>query len=366
MSTDTTGTLQISERKEKHLTICTGPSQYSVEGKAIGFEGVRFVHDALPEIAEADVDTSVRFLDCPLRTPLFISCMTGGSHEGRRVNRELSRAAQQIGIPVGMGSIRVLLEDPSVFDHFYVKPLAPDVPVLANIGAVQIRDIDHGLIVEMLKRLEVQALVVHLNVGQELFQPEGDRDFIGLKAGIAQFCERSTVPVIVKETGFGIRPALIVELLDAGVAYLDVAGAGGTNWIAVESYRLPEEEQAVAREFHTWGIPTSVLLASVNGDTKRVLASGGLRTGMDVAKSLAMGAFLAGLALPFARAVVETGVEGVVRLVRRIEDTLRVVMMLTGSRNMDELRDGRRVWYEPSFTRTVEAYGATVRLRSNT
>ena len=278
--------------------------------------------------------------------------MTGGSEGGYEVNRSLAAAAQELGVPVGMGSIRILFHDSGLFDQFYLKREAPDVPVLANIGGVQLRDLDLGELTELLKRLEVQAIVVHLNPGQELFQTKGDRDFRGVREGIFRLCDRSPVPVIVKETGFGIRPSEVARLLDGGVAYVDLAGAGGTNWIAVESYMHPEEEAAGAREFDDWGVPTALLLAALDRRDGRVLASGGIRNGVEAAKAVALGAHLAGVALPFVKAVLEEGVEGAAKLLERMKKTFRTVMVLTGSRNTDALRR-TSLWWEPSFAARV-------------
>ena len=297
----------------------------------------------------------MQFLGQRVSLPFFISCMTGGSEGGFRANRSLAAAAQQLGIPVGLGSIRVLLKNPSLFDHFHVKRIAPDVPVLANIGAVQLRDADQGELFALLSRLEVQALVIHLNPGQELVQPEGDRDFRGLREVIARTCDRCPLPVIVKETGFGIRAGSARELFEAGASYVDLAGAGGTNWMTVESYLLPAGERALAEEFIDWGIPTAVLLASFAGVTPGLLASGGIRNGVQAAKSLAMGAELAGFALPVIREVVRGGVEAVVALFGRLEKTLRTAMVLTGSRRISDLRRGI-TWQTPEFTAMVEAF----------
>jgi isopentenyl-diphosphate delta-isomerase type 2 len=281
--------------------------------------------------------------------------MTGGSEGGFKANRVLAAAAQELGIPVGLGSIRILASKPELFEQFHLKPLAPDVPVIANIGAVQIRDGDTGDLVALLKRLEVQALAVHLNPGQELFQPGGDRDFRGLKEAIARLAERCRLPIIVKETGFGIMPCLVRELLKTGAAYVDLAGGGGTNWIAVESYRLPAEERAVAAEFADWGIPTALLLASFGGSLEHLLASGGIRSGMDAAKALAMGAEAVGLALPVIREARGGGAEAVVKFFRRMEMTLRAVMLLTGSRTVRDLRNGK-TWREPGFAAALDSF----------
>jgi isopentenyl-diphosphate delta-isomerase type 2 len=267
------------------------------------------------------------------------------------VNRALAEAAQAARIPVGTGSIRILFTESELFDQFRLKALAPDVPVIANLGAVQLRELGRDRVIETVKRLEVQALALHLNAGQELFQPDGDRDFRGLKEAIAGLCEVSPMPIIVKETGFGISPADVDSLLDLGVSYVDLAAAGGTNWVLVESYRIPEEEAAVAREFEGWGLPTALLLLalskrrsgarrSAGGDPpgSRIIASGGLRSGLDIAKAVALGADLGALALPFARAAHAGGAEGALRLVRSLELSLKAAMTMTGSADLSALR----------------------------
>ncbi|MGA2613362.1 MAG: type 2 isopentenyl-diphosphate Delta-isomerase [Spirochaetia bacterium] len=346
---------ETGSRKAGHLEICTDPSRFSIEGAGGGFEGIRFVHIALPELSETELDTGTDFLGHHLKLPFFISCMTGGSEGGFRANKELARAAEALGIPVGLGSMRVLLEDRELFKHFNMKPLAPSVPLLANIGAVQIRDMERPAIYELLNRLEAQALVIHINPGQELFQPEGDRDFRGLKEAIARVCDECPLPVIVKETGFGIAPHLTRELLASGAAYVDLAGAGGTNWILVESYRFPEQENSAASQFAQWGIPTAVLLASFGGRQIRLLASGGVRGGMDAAKALAMGAHLVGFALPVIREVAAGGAEAVIGFFRKLEMTLRSTMLLTGSRDIPSLRRAA-TWREPGFSAQLHAF----------
>ena len=311
---------------------------------------------------ERTVDPRVEFLGHEIPYPFFISCMTGGSEKGFFANRELARAAQATRLPVGMGSIRILFEHPELAPHFRLKEIAPDVPVLANIGGVQVRDESHGRLFEWVKRLEVDALVVHLNPGQELFQPEGDRDFKGIEAAVGRLCEGSPVPVIVKETGFGIRPASAARLLDLGVAFVDLAGSGGTNWVTVEAYRIPESERGAAEELRDWGLPTALLLCAMEASQRgagvadsRVLASGGVRTGLDIAKSVALGARLAGLALPFIREVVAGGAEAVVRRIEQLETVIRAVMVLTGSWVLDDLRAGK-TWLEPGFAAELKAF----------
>lgn len=340
-------------RKAKHLEICVESARFEVETGSTGFDDIRLVHTALPELTLEEIDTSVEFLGQRVALPVLISSMTGGSSEGFRANKDLARAAQQLGIPVGMGSIRVLFSHPEVFDHFHLKKLAPDVPVMANIGGVQVRDIDHGQLIEMLKRLEVQALVIHLNPGQELFQPEGDRDFRGVIDAIRALREVSPLPLIVKETGFGIRPSDIQRLLDAGVEWVNVAGSGGTNWVKVESYRLDAVTRADAEDFDQWGLGTALILAAASQFRGRLIASGGVRSGLDVAKSIALGASIAGVALPFIRAVHGGGVAGVIETAERLERVLRIAMLLSRSCSIAELQQTPTIW-SPAFRAMVE------------
>lgn len=347
----------IGFRKEDHLSICADPSRFSVEGGCTGFDFVHFIHEAAPEIGAEQVDLRTDFLGHTVAAPIFISCMTGGSEQGFSVNRELAKAAGKKGYAVGMGSIRILFDHPELFDHFHLKTLAPEVPVLANIGGAQIRDEEHPRLFELVRKLEADGLVVHLNPGQELFQPEGDRDFRGIKDSIARLCEVSPVPIIVKETGFGIRPGLVSELLERGVRYVDVAGAGGTNWVTVEAHRLPERKREEPKEFADWGIPTALLLACLGEHEGRILASGGVRSGQDVAKALALGAHAAGLALPLIRLAVSGGAEAALAYLDRLENTLRSVLILTGSRTPVQLRSGK-FWLEPSFAGSVAAFRA--------
>jgi len=329
MNMDTENNNSISNRKAKHITVCADENSYMVETTANLFGQLHFLHNPLPELSLEQINPQVDFLGHTLKLPLFISCMTGGSADGHQANRQLAEAAQVCGIPVGMGSIRILFSQPELFPHFHIKPLAPDVPVLANIGMVQLRDINHQTIIEMVKRLEVQALVIHLNPGQELFQPAGDTDFRSLKTALTQFRKSAPFPCIVKETGFGIPPAMLRFFKDIGMDYIDLAGSGGTNWVAVESYRLEPGDFSAAREFDDWGYPTPLLLEMAKGE-KNILASGGLRTGMDLAKALALGALLGGMALPFIRAVISQGAAGVIRYVAQVEKSLKAVMLLTG------------------------------------
>lgn len=344
----------LSTRKSRHLEICIDEERFEVETGRSRFDEVHLVHRSLPEINDSQIDTGVTFLGQRVRMPLFVSSMTGGSAEGYQANKQLAEAAQELGIPVGMGSIRILFRKPEVLEHFQLKRLAPSVPVFANIGGVQLPEMDHDSIYRMLEAIEVDGCAVHLNPGQELFQVDGDRDFGGILEAIRSFCAASPVPVIVKETGFGISPREAQLLFEAGASYVDIAGSGGTNWAQVESYRLSPQEQLAAQEFGDWGAPTALLLAALGRERSGLLASGGLRTGMDLVRSLALGAELGGTALPFIRAVHALGVKGAVRYGRRVEKVLRTAMLLTGSRTVAELRRAP-IWLDRSLREDAAA-----------
>lgn len=354
--------LEIGARKAQHLEICVREQAYRVETGSTLLDRIHFAHRALPEVSKHELDLGTEFLGHRISMPLLISSMTGGSAGGYDANKQLAVAAQKAGVPVGMGSIRILFRKPEVADHFRLKRYAPDVPVLANIGGVQTRELDHSTLFEWIRELEVDGLAVHLNPGQELSQEDGDRDFRGVLDAIRRLCAHCPVPVIVKETGFGIGPADAELLMDAGAAYVNVAGSGGTNWIQVERYRLPEPTAEVAAEFEGWGAPTGILLAAIREHKLPVIASGGLRSGMDLAKCIAMGAKLGGYALPFIRAVQAGGSEAVVQRIEHFREVLRNVMVLTGSASIDDLSNDR-VYYDPAFLGLLEQYLATQRTR---
>ncbi len=333
-----TSSSDLPSRKAKHLEICTDPS-YRPEGGDTLFDQLSFRHRALPEMAWDEIRTETDFWGRTARLPLYISCMTGGSEGGYALNKHLARAAQNVGVPVGLGSIRVLFRHPERASDFQLRPLAPDVPIWSNLGAQQLveerlRD-RYVSLNEWNKRLEVDAQVIHLNAGQELYQDDGDRDFRGIKDTIEDFVASSRLPVIVKETGFGIGPDEVDWLLKAGVAAVDVAGSGGTNWVKVEAYRLEGPSGSEALE--SWGWPTALLLAAVGRRKGRVFASGGLRTGLDLAKALALGAHAGGFALPVIRAA-QDGTDAVEALLRGYERALKTVMLLTSSRTVADLR----------------------------
>jgi isopentenyl-diphosphate Delta-isomerase len=327
-------------RKAEHLRINL---ERDVAGKGVtgGFDEYRFAHRALPQIDLADVDFSAEIFGRRLRAPVLISCMTGGTPEAGRINRHLARVAQAHGLAMGLGSGRALLESPESIATFDVRRDAPDVALFANLGAVQLNK-GYGApdCCRLVELLRADALVLHLNPLQEALQPEGDTCFGGLLPRIADLCERVDFPIVVKEVGWGIGAADVRVLFDAGVAAVDIAGAGGTSWSEVERHRIAEPWRArVAANFAGWGIPTAQALieARAVAPVEMLIASGGIRTGLDAAKALALGADLVGVAGPFLRAADE-GENAVDALARELLETLRVAMFCVGARTPPDLR----------------------------
>lgn len=287
-------------RKADHVRISL---EENVQSAALtGFDGLHFNHLALPEIDWADISLATTFLGRRLGAPLLISSMTGGLDKGLIINRHLAAAAQKLSLPMGVGSQRIGLAQPDSMQTFQVRDVAPDILLLANLGAVQLNDgFGPKECRQLVDAIGANGLILHLNPLQEAVQPEGDRNWRGLLPKISQVCDGLDVPVIVKETGCGISGELAAQLQRAGVAAVDVAGLGGTSWALIESMRASDPHQRVlGQTFANWGIPTSEALLSCkhHAPDLPLIASGGMRTGLDVAKALALGAGLAGLAHP--------------------------------------------------------------------
>jgi isopentenyl-diphosphate Delta-isomerase len=340
----------LQERKLEHLRINL-EENVAFPRLTTGLERYRFVHNALPEIALSDVDLATTFLDKPLRLPLLISSMTGGTPEAQRINVHLALAAQQAGIAMGLGSLRAALVEPHLAPTFQVRHLAPDILLLANLGAAQLKagfgPDDCQRAVDL---VEADALILHLNPLQEALQADGDTDWQGLLDRIEQVCHRLQVPVLAKEVGWGISSDAARRLVDAGVAAIDVAGAGGTSWSQVEMHRAPTERlRRLCAQFADWGIPTAESLLAVRSalPTIPLVASGGLRSGLDLAKVLALGADLGGLAGPFLKAA-HISAEAVLELALEVGDLLRTVMFSLGIANLPALKG------TPTLQRTAE------------
>ena len=322
------------DRKAEHLRLALDQRMQSV-GSA--FDAWSFDHEALPDLDFDAIDTSTVFLGKRLAAPLLISCMTGGTDAATRINLHLAEAAQASGVAVGVGSQRKAIEDPAQAGTFEVRGVAPTVPLLANLGAIQL---NYGYGIEQCRRavemIGADALVLHLNPLQEAIQPEGQRNFAGLLPKMAEIAKRLPVPVIAKEVGSGISEATGRRLSGAGIRMLDTAGVGGTSWARIEAERAGEP--GIGEAFGGWGIPTPDSIRQLRRiDGVTIIGSGGLRSGVDVAKAIALGADLAGVAQPFLEAAVESA-DRVVTRIDRILLELKMTMFCLGARDLSSLK----------------------------
>lgn len=340
MNIRTTTASDHRSRKLEHIEISLN-RDIDFSGTTTGLEKYRFVHQALPEIDLDSVDLSVPFLGSRLSAPILISSMVGGIEEAGRINRNLAVAAKYHGVAMGIGSQRCALEDPGCAASFMVRDVAPDIFLCANIGAVQLNyGYDTEDCLRAIGMIDADALILHLNPLQEALQPGGNTRFSGLLKKIEKICRMVPVPVIAKEVCFGISETAARDLMNAGVSCIDVAGAGGTSWSEVEGHRAQDHcAESVARAFSSWGIPTaeSVMMARSGAPGLTIIASGGIRTGIDAAKSIALGADLAGIAMPLFRAAWESA-EAAIDALTVVIETLRRAMFCAGAGNVQELK----------------------------
>jgi isopentenyl-diphosphate delta-isomerase len=334
----------ISKRKAAHIAVAAS-GQADFRETATLLADVRLVHQALPERHADAVDLSVRLAGQHLEAPVVVAGMTGGTAEARTINRDLARAAESLGLAFGLGSQRAMAEHPELLDTFAVRDAAPDVVLLGNIGVVQARELGVARVKELVARVGANALCVHLNPGQELVQDGGDRDFRGGLDTIARLASELGVPVIVKETGCGLSLETAQRVAAAGVKTVDVSGAGGTSWVAVEARRAPagSRQQRLGEELWDWGLPTAVATAACASVGLEVIATGGLRSGLDVARALALGATAGGLAAPTLRAWQAGGYEGARSFLADVIESVRAVTLLAGAGAARELRRAPRV-----------------------
>ena len=330
-----------SSRKQQHIEI-TLKKNVGFRSKTTGLESLEFVHNALPEIDFAGIDTGVEFLGRRMNAPLMVSCMTGGYADALRINRQLAEVCRDAGIAMGVGSQRQALEDARFHKTFaIVREVAGSIPIVGNIGAAEVaRMSGPDQVRRLAEMLKADAFAVHLNPVQEFLQPEGTPRFRGVLGGIAMLVKKLPIPVIVKEIGAGISVEVARRLLDAGVRYIDVAGAGGTSWAGVEALRSTKRD--VALRFWDWGIPTADAVRSVASLKPAVpftlIASGGIASGIDAAKCIALGADLAASARPMIQELHRGGQKGLAALLDTWIRELRGVMFLTGSGTLAALR----------------------------
>ncbi|NTW50667.1 MAG: type 2 isopentenyl-diphosphate Delta-isomerase [Chlorobiales bacterium] len=351
------------QRKQSHVEVCLNdPIEF--DKKTGGFERYAFEHNAAPEVNFNEIDLSTTFLGRPVSYPLMISSMTGGYSGATFVNQVLARVCERLNIPLGVGSMRQALENEAHQESFaIVREVAPSIQIFANIGAPEIAT---GLSKEQLHLLldlfKANGLIVHLNPAQELFQPEGNTNFKNFLSELKKVTQSVGVPVIAKEVGTGISASVAEQLIEAGVSCIDVAGAGGTSWQKVEEVRYLRKfavdtrfSPSAINELLNWGIPTAECLAQIKAlkaarpnkfDHVEVISSGGISNGLEIAKSLALGAQIAASARPLLKALLgdadeETGEQNIERVIMTWMNDLRAVMFLVGAGSISELRKVR-------------------------
>ena len=346
--------LRTSSRKQEHVAL-TLAKDVSFRRKTAGFERFEFQHNALPELDFSDVDPSTTFLGMKLSFPFVISSMTGGYEEATRINRQLAEVCAEKHLAMGVGSQRQALEDKKFHRSFsVVREVAPSIPVFGNIGAAEVARLkDASKVKRLADLIGANAFAVHLNPLQELLQPEGNPHFRGVLKGIEMLVKELSIPLIVKEIGAGISLSVVKRLVDVGVSIIDVAGAGGTSWAGVEILRRskvrPNARNARKQAdepgdiFWDWGIPTVDALRQVCSlktqvPSLTVIASGGVTNGLEIGKSIAFGADLAGSARPMLRALETGGKDFLLSTISKWEHELRGAMFLTGSRTIQDLQ----------------------------
>lgn len=330
-----------SKRKIEHLKLC---AESPVESRKVsaGFEDVTLIHRALPELDMDKLNLSIDLLGKRLQSPFLIASITGGHPDTTSVNAALAAAAEELGVGMGVGSQRAAIDDPAQEESFrVVREKAPNAFIYGNVGAAQIRQYGIDGLEKLIEMIDADALAIHLNFLQEAIQPEGDRDATGCLDMIKEICSVLNKPVIIKETGAGISREDAILLQKAGVSAIDVGGAGGTSWAGVEVYRARKSgdyaSENLGELFWDFGIPTvaSIIESRVS---LPIIATGGIRTGVEIAKSIALGASAASAALPFVSPALE-GKESVVRVLSRMLDELRISMFLCGCANIQDLRN---------------------------
>lgn len=332
--------IETQARKADHLRICLDENVQCAQ-VTTGLEQYRFIHCALPELDYDEVTIHTQFLNKDLKTPLLISSMTGGTEQAKLINQRLAQTAQTFGLAMGVGSQRVAIENPDLAETFSVRKLAPDILLLANLGAVQLNysyGLDHCR--RVIDGLEADALILHLNPLQECVQSTGDTNFKGLLNKIESLCTQLPVPVIAKEVGNGISAELAGKLLSAGITAIDVAGAGGTSWARVESERARDAKQRrLGNTFADWGLPTAECITQIRAIASDIplIASGGVRTGLDAAKTLALGADLVGMAFPFLQAANQSET-ALAELADILIAEIKTVLFCTGQGSLSQLK----------------------------
>lgn len=334
--------MSIKQRKADHLDLCA-TDEVAFRGATTLLQEVRLVHQSLPDMALDEVDLSVRLLGKRLRAPIVIAAMTGGHSRAEEINRGLAAVAERRGYGFGLGSQRAMLKAPETASTYQVRDVAPNALILGNIGVVQAREMRTQAVEDMIGAVGANALCVHMNPAMELIQPEGDRDFSGGLDTFRRLAAELSVPVVGKETGNGISRETARALRGAGVKHIDTSGAGGTSWVGVETLRAEGRARELGEALWDWGVPTAVSVAHAAEFGHRVIATGGIATGLDIARAIALGATAGGIARRVFMAFDQGGEAGAEEMLAGVEDELRAVMLLTGCRDVAALQAAPKV-----------------------
>ncbi len=329
----------IEKRKVEHIEFCVN-KDVSFNKKSTLLEDVELDYKCLPEINLSDVDLSTSFLGKKFSIPLMASAITGGAKISEKINKEIAKSCENQGVGFGLGSMRALLENPSLKETYYVRKEAPTIFVAGNIGVAQLAQYSTTQVEEMLNLVEADALAIHLNAAQEAVQPEGDTDFSECFEKIEEFISDVSLPVYVKEVGHGISYSIAKKLKEVGVKAIDIQGAGGTSWTKVDALR---NKNSFGLNFSDFGVPTAASLLEVKkavGDLIPIIGSGGVRNGLDAAKIISLGADLTGMAMPFLKSQQKNSIK-IEELITKFNKELRIASFLTGSKSIKELKKSK-------------------------
>jgi isopentenyl-diphosphate delta-isomerase len=333
----------IGSRKGDHIDLAASGDVGFARTTTL-LECVKLVHQALPELSTSSIDMSLRLFGKRLRAPIVIASMTGGVERAASINRELAAIAEARGYGFGLGSQRAMHVDATTAQTYRVREVAPTALVLGNLGLVQARQMRSADVRALADEVGADALCVHMNPAMEIVQPGGDRDFTGCVDALRRLTTELDLPIVAKETGCGLSLRAAERLARAGVRHVDVSGAGGTSWVAVEMHRAEGEERALGQAFREWGIPTAASVAwMVRAGFETVIATGGIATGLDVARAIALGATAAGIARPVLQALTSGGRVAAERFLDGVEAELRAAMLLVGAGSLADLRAAPRI-----------------------
>ena len=332
----------IRKRKADHLALCA-TDEVAFRERTTLLECVELVHDSLPELSMDELDISVTMFGKKLRAPILIAAMTGGTDAAGAVNHTLAKIADRRGYAFGLGSQRAMQREPGTAWTYEVRKVAPNTVIFGNVGIIQARDQRTESVQKLVHDIGADALCVHMNPAQEVVQPEGDRDFRGGLEAFARLKRELNVPIIAKETGNGISPRTAHRLREVGVSTVDVSGAGGTSWVGVETLRAEGGAKELGMQLWDWGVPTAASVVFARQAGHDVIATGGIRSGLDIARAIALGAKIGGIARPVLQAFNQGGEAGAEQFLERVENELKTVMLLTGSRTLSHLARAPRV-----------------------